>query len=273
VSRKREARDERWPEASRPLGGLALGYLAALPLVLLYEWGVAAGGPEGPRSTAELLLGSGLAPLGERAAPARWVLLTSLAVVAWVQARRSETSLARDLGRVWAGGLVAALALGPLLLWLVHLAGVTPAGLGVAAPRPGVAPDLAQSARLVGSAFWEECLFRVAGFGALWFLAARVARFLGAPAPLASVAGELAGLLLSSFLFAAFHLASWMRPLGIAGGLAGEPFDAGTFLWRLFAGLALAGLYRWRGLGAAAWAHALFNLGLVHGAGPVVFLG
>ena len=43
--------------------------------------------------------------------------------------------------------------------------------------------------------------------------------------------------------------------------------------WRLLAGILLAGLFRWRGLGVCAWAHGLFNLGLVLGAGPGVFQG
>jgi hypothetical protein len=55
-------------------------------------------------------------------------------------------------------------------------------------------------------------------------------------------------------------------------GRGGEPFRAAVFTWRLFAGILLGTLFRWRGPGVAAWSHALFDLFLSTGAGPDVFL-
>ena len=52
----------------------------------------------------------------------------------------------------------------------------------------------------------------------------------------------------------------------------GEVFSAPVFTWRLAAGILLGLLFRWRGIGAAAWAHGIFNLALSIGAGPDVFL-
>ncbi len=72
----------------------------------------------------------------------------------------------------------------------------------------------------------------------------------------------------SATVFAASHLGVFTQVLGPGG----EPFRAGVFTWRLLAGILLGTLFRWRGPGVAAWAHALFDLFLSIGAGPDVFL-
>ena len=72
---------------------------------------------------------------------------------------------------------------------------------------------------------------------------------------------RVGALLVSAALFSAFHLELVQQHLGARG----EPYHAGLFVWRLSAGIVLAGLFRWKGLAVAAWAHALFNLGLALG--------
>ena len=72
----------------------------------------------------------------------------------------------------------------------------------------------------------------------------------------------------SATLFAAAHLAAYTAWLGPGG----EPYDASVFTWRLLAGILLGLVFRWRGPGVAAWTHGLFNLALLLGAGPDVFL-
>ena len=61
---------------------LALGFLTALPLFLLYELGRASGGQGGPRNAAELTLGLLAEPLGERVHAVRVLALGCLGVAA-----------------------------------------------------------------------------------------------------------------------------------------------------------------------------------------------
>ncbi len=258
------------PEAPSLAGRrLAHGLLASLPLFLLYEIGLAAGISEVGRNSAELLLGRALSGLGPLEDLVRRLLLLALALLALAHLWRSGEPIVRDALRQMAEGLFAAIALGPLLVAAMSWFGLTLAELDPALGRPRVELHLAGAARLVGGSVWEELLFRVGVFGVVYLLVARLAGFFGAPRAAAAVLGEVAALLGSSLVFAAIHLEAVAHPLG----LGGEPFDAGAFLWRTMAGIALAGLFRWRGLGVAAWAHGLFNFALALGSGPGVLRG
>lgn len=258
------------PEPPSVVGrDLAHGLLACLPLFLLYEAGLAVTGAEVGRNAAELLLGRALAVLGPWQDAARRILLLLVALVAAVRLRRAGEPLVRDGLRQVAEGLFAAIALGPLLVAAMAPFDVSLVELDPTLPRPHVELSLAGAARLVGGAVWEELLFRVAVYGALFLVVRRLVAFFGAPLGIAAASGEVAALVGSALVFAAFHLAAVSRPLG----LGGEPFDAGAFLWRTLAGLSLAGLFRWRGLGVAAWAHGLFNFALALGSGPGVLRG
>jgi len=245
------------------LPSLARGYLAALPLFLAYELALACGAGALARSAAESFVAHGLLPLGERVIVVRLALLVILAGVALVHEGRaapaSRLPLAGALGSDLALGALAGFLLGPLLQGLAAWLGSEPLA---AAPEP--ARGLFLALRLAGAAAWEELLFRVALYGGLFLLVRRTGAFLGLASPLAQGAAELVALLASAALFALFHLDAVQRGLGGAG----EPFHAGLFLWRLSAGILLGGLFRWRGLGVAAWAHAVFNLGVALGLAP-----
>ncbi|MDX1672858.1 MAG: CPBP family intramembrane glutamate endopeptidase, partial [Balneolaceae bacterium] len=43
-------------------------------------------------------------------------------------------------------------------------------------------------------------------------------------------------------------------------GVFGDPFTVGTFLFRFLFGLALNGIYIYRGFGMAAWTHAIYDM-------------
>ncbi|HEX6883144.1 MAG TPA: CPBP family glutamic-type intramembrane protease [Planctomycetota bacterium] len=247
---------------SADLPSLARGYLAALPLFLAYELALVGGAGTLARSPAESFVAFGFLPLGERVLVVRFALLVVLAGLALVHegraASRPARPLAGALGADVALGALAGFLLAPLLHGLATWLGSPPLA---AAPEP--ARGLSLALRLAGAAAWEELLFRVALYGGLYLLVRRTGAFLGLASPLAQGAAELAALLASAALFALFHLDALQRALGGAG----EPFHAGLFLWRLSAGILLGGLFRWRGLGVAAWAHAVFNLGIALGLG------
>jgi hypothetical protein len=257
------------PAHAREERGLALGFLSMLPLFLAYELGRAAD-PSAGRNTSELLLGQ----LGELFGPAadtlRRAVLAACGVAACVTVFRRELGLVPRVARIALEGAAAALVLGPLLLVAVFVLGVEAQPSELSSGVPAAAPTLAQAASIVGAAGWEETALRLGLFSLAWFVLHRAARFLAGDAARRGPAAfaEVGAALVSSAAFAAFHLEAFTGWLGPGG----EPFRAAVFTWRFAAGMLLVGLFRWRGLGVAAWAHGLFNLALFLGAGPDVFL-
>ncbi len=242
---------------------LALGWLAVLPLVAAYEAALALA-PGSPRNTAEFALSLPLEVWTPWPAGARLAVELCLTVWAGIRVFHAELGLARRILRIALEGCVAAALLGPVLLVLLSLLEVRAPAIG----RPDGVPAAAGVALVVGGAAFEEVVFRVGLQSALfvvahrtlcWFLGlTRAARWI---ADAVSVAG-------GALFFAAAHL----EPVVGLVADGGEPFDGARFAWRTVAGLVLALVFRWRGMGVAAWAHALFNLALALGAGPEVFL-
>ncbi len=244
-------------------GALALGWLSVLPLVLVYEMALLAN-PGSSRNTAEFLLTLPFQALMSRPEIGRWSLEVVATLVATWVVFHAELGLVRRAARVALEGLVAAVVLGPLLLVLLHALAVSPPAVS----RPEAVATPATAALFAGGAAFEEVVFRVGALAALVLVGRMTFEwFLGLPRT-AHFLAEVAALLGSSVLFAAAHL-------DVVVGLVapgGEPYDGARFAWRVVAGLALALLFRWRGMGVAAWCHAFFNLALALGAGPEVFL-
>lgn len=254
------------PEASdaRALSrGLAFGFLAMVPLFALYELATA-GGPR--RSAAELVLLRPLAPLGDQLPLVRATLLGVLALVALTWCVRRHLALGPRLVRVPVEGLLGALLLGPATVLLMQLFDTAP--LAVANESSGSIPALERAAFVAGAAAYEEVVFRVGLFSLVWMCTRRMLAWLGASDRAARWSAEAVAPVGSALLFAAFHLEVCLRHFGSGG----EPFDLAVFSWRTLAGVLLALLFRWRGPGVAAWTHACFNVSLLLGAGPRVFL-
>ena len=146
---------------------LSLGFLASAPLFLVYEIGLASGGEHLGRNAAELVLGRGLVLLGRHESLARWLLLLALFALAFVRVHRRGLDWRHGLLRLPVEGLFAAFVLGPLLVVLLPLFGVTAEDLGVPTGPTGAAPSLAVASRLVGAAAWEELVFRVGCYGVI----------------------------------------------------------------------------------------------------------
>jgi hypothetical protein len=242
------------------LRSLSLGLVAMVPLLLAYEF---AAGDQ--RNTAEVVLFhpgalAGLSPEQMR----RGVMALA---VAWAGALCFTRRIALGPGvlRIAVEGLGAAIVLGPALVVAMSWLGAE----GVLAPRglqPSTIPPLTSAALVFGGAAYEELLLRVGGFGLLFMVARRVTLFWGLAPRAARWVGETAGVMGTAVAFASFHLAAFTAWLGPGG----EVFDGAVFTWRVLAGILLAILFRWRGPGMAAWAHGLFNLALLIGAGPEV---
>lgn len=242
---------------------LALGWMAVLPLVAAYEIALASN-PGAARNTAEYLVTLPFQAVFARPDLGRYGLEVLATALAGWAVFHGELGLVRRTARIALEGFAAAILLGPILLVLLHFLEVAPPGFG----RPAQMTSPTAAALLVGGAAFEEVVFRVGVLASL-ALAARVTFewFLGLPRTSRALA-EVAALLGSAVVFAAAHLA----PVVGLVSPGGEPFDGARFAWRATAGFALALLYRWRGMGVAAWCHAFFNLALALGAGPEVFL-
>jgi hypothetical protein len=271
LSRAADEYEEEWGEGDeRPLAparSLSLAFLATLPLFAAYEAGRHALGGD-LRNTSELVIGRTLGFLGEYESLARSVVLLVLSIAAFVHVRQRHWRLGHSVLRSWAEGLAGAILLGPLLLLGTMLLGDSVEEVVLRSGPPSVVPDLARTALVFGASAWEELLFRVGIYSALYVVLCGVARFLGANDFVAGWIGEVSGWIGSSLFFAAIHLEVVVRHMGSGG----EPFHSGLFAWRALAGLSLGLLYRWRGAGASAWAHGLFNVALLLGAGPGVFV-
>jgi hypothetical protein len=256
------------PGVRQPGPSLALGYLALLPLIVAHEWGAGVGG-RGTVNLSAVLLALPLAPLGARALEASWVVYGALGIASLVLLFRADYALLPRLARVLGEGALGALLLGPLLLGLCWLLGLAGADSPLRAAAPAQAPPLAWVGVFCGGAAFEEIVFRLGCLSLAYLLLRRGLLALGSPERAADRAAGLLALALSALVFALSHLACVLRPFA---GHGGEPFEAAVFTWRLLAGILLGILFRWRGMGVAAWAHALFNLALYLGAGPEVLL-
>jgi hypothetical protein len=238
-----------------------------LPLLLAYECVPR----QGQRNVGEVLFSLPLAPFGRWTDAARVCVLAALACAAVIGLFRS--GLGRDgpgllprIMRVVLEGAGAALLLGPALLLALDFLGVPPRPGELAFPHTGDAPPLAVAAFLAGGAAWEEIVFRI-GVQSLVFLAARHAlAFLTASTRVARASADVLSIAAGAAVFAASHLGVFTQVLGPGG----ERFVPAVFTWRLLAGMLLGALFRWRGPGVAAWAHALFDLFLAIGASPGV---
>jgi len=249
--------------------GIAAGYLAMLPLLLAYE--ASGGGPD--RSVAEILATLPLMPFGSAARGVRLALLAILAVLAaWRLFRESREEgypgLFPIVGRIVLEGGAAALCLGPLLLALLWALDVDLASIRAGLSNAAAWTPLERARYLAGAAAWEEIVFRIGAQSLLWLLAAESLRAIVANRAGVVVLAEGLSIAGAAFLFAASHLAAFTSALGPGG----EPYDPAVFTWRFLAGILFGALFRWRGPGVAAWAHALFDLALSIGAGPEVFL-
>jgi|SRR5690349_11718635 len=244
---------------------LSPAYLAMLPMFACYELGVRELG-SGRRNAAEVLLGLWLEPVRPWADGIRWGLLAAFALVALHLCRQHAIRVRETVARIWLEGLVAALTLGPLLVGLTALATRWTERLAVPWDSSRPAPSLASAAFLFGGAVYEELVFRVGLYGLFYWTFVRALRALGAGEPRSRFLADALALGGSALFFAGFHFRRFTQWLW-NGGL---DFSAPLFVWMFCAGLCLGLLYRWRGPGVAAWAHGLFNLGLLVGIDPEV---
>lgn len=251
-----------------PARGVSFGFLAMLPLFIAYEF-AGPGEPGHPRAVAEAILFSPFQRLGAAdVVDARRVIVGVLAVAALVsfqlQVRREQgAALAPRFARTLIEGALGSLVLGPVLFAAAEVAspyvGTMTLSVGSAS-----GPTAARAGFVMGGAAYEEIVFRLGALSVLWLLSRQFFTWLGAAPGAARLGAVTVASVGSALLFAGFHLEAFTGWLGPGG----EAYDAAVFTWRATAGILLAALFLWRGLGVAAWSHAFFNLALLIGALP-----
>jgi hypothetical protein len=251
-----------------PARGASFGFLAMVPLFIAYELS-GAGAPGAPRAVAEAMLTFPFSRLdvGDPT-QLRRLALAAVAVAALIsfhlQVRREHgAALGPRFARTLIEGVIGALVLGPVLYAASEVASPYVGTMTVGAGA-GSSPTASRAGFVMGAAAYEEIVFRLGALSVLWLVCKQCLVWLGAvpgAARLGAVTLATAG---SAALFAAFHLAPFTGWLGPGG----EAYDPAVFLWRSTAGVLLAAVFLWRGIGVAAWSHAFFNLALLVGALP-----
>jgi membrane protease YdiL (CAAX protease family) len=217
--------------------------LFVLPLLVAYEAGVLWLGGVAPmalRNGADAWLRWSLEAYGLRqAAAAPVVVLLILGVWSWRRREDRPEGLFNILLGMALESLLFALGLWGLSHAFAPLLDYT--GVALAAPT-GLEAAVGRVVTFVGAGVYEEVLFRLILFSALAALLKL--------ATLPSWAAFGLAALASALLFAAAHHA----------GPYGEKFNNFLFLFRALAGLYFVAVFRWRGFGVAAGAHACYDV-------------
>jgi Type II CAAX prenyl endopeptidase Rce1-like len=226
--------------------------LFALPLLIAYEVLAAVlghGGTQAIRNGADVLLKSAfVALLGAHGPLVFGALLIGVSL--WLVIRDMRLHGRRLSPQIFAGmtaeSIVLALAFG-IIVSSITTRVLAPFAALAQAPME----ELDRSTQLMvslGAGLYEELLFRVLLVGAIAALGTRVFGW----RPLASAVVAVGA---GAIIFSAFH---YLGPFG-------DPLEAGSFIFRLIAGIFFSALFVARGFGITAWTHALYDVFLLFG--------
>lgn len=226
--------------------------LFALPLLVAYETMAAIlgyGEPQAIRNGADVLIKSVFIALLGAPGPLVFGALLITASV-WLVVRDMRAHGTRLSARVFVAMTAESIALA--LLFGVVVSAVTSQLLApFAAIVQTPMEDLGFGTQLMvslGAGLYEELLFRVLLVGAI---AAVATKLLGWH----PTTGAVVAVGVGALVFSAFH---YIGPFG-------ERLEAGSFTFRLIAGIFFSTLFVTRGFGITAWTHALYDVFLLLG--------
>lgn len=242
-----------WQSYHRATRTATYGFLSALPLLALYEvliFLIGYGQVMQVRVGADVWIKRLLATLGASGGLALGaVVLLAGGAILYAERGKGIPLRPRYFGWIVAESAVyavlVALVVSNVVALLFAALPATPSDVPVAAvqaARPGFGARLALS---IGAGLYEELVFRVLLVGGLYGVLKRLLPARRYAYPTAAVLGAL--------LFSAVHYT----------GALGDPFTLPSFTFRFLFGLALNGLFLWRGFGVAAWTHALYDVMVV----------
>jgi membrane protease YdiL (CAAX protease family) len=214
---------------------LAHGIICILPLLVLYQCGIVQGGhPE--RLIVEKWLAARLRTVGMASQITNIALLVALVAALWRTERSGRLSIHVLLLMPFEACLYAlALHKGGMVLTKA----IMDADVVFAVGLDRFAPYLLG----LGAGVYEELAFRLVLLGGGGLALGRLFRW-------SKPVSYMVALVISSLLFSSVHH---------VGG-SGEPLDAPVFLFRAVCGALLGLVFLSRGLGIAAWTHALYNV-------------
>jgi hypothetical protein len=224
--------------------------LFALPLLILYEVMAAVlgyGETEVIRNGADVILKSAfIALLGHYGPYVFGVLLIGVAL--WLVIRDMRRHGSRLEPRIFAAMLGESVVLALLFGFVV--AAITsrllsPFAAIVQTPMHQLDTPTQLMVSL-GAGLYEELLFRVLLVGAIAMAGTKLLRWSVKTASIVAIG-------VGAFVFSAFH---YVGPFG-------DPLEAGSFVFRLIAGLFFSALFVTRGFGITAWTHALYDVFLL----------
>lgn len=219
------------------------GFLAALPLLLMYEVAIIAVG-RGVRVGADVWMKQVLlavfGPVGW-AALGGVVLLVGIAVV-WAERKRRPPLRARYFGLLLVESLVYAVLLALLISSFVGLIFLMAPVGQILFGQIQTLPLSTQLALSLGAGLYEELFFRVLLVGGMYLGLRKLLPKRGQAYVIAAVVGAL--------IFSAVHYT----------GPFGDPFGLASFTFRFLFGLALNAVFLIRGFAVAAWTHALYDV-------------
>ena len=227
-----------WEQSTQPFASACF----VVPLLVLYEVGIAVLGPEGARNGADLWLRGALAEIGFVGG-----VFLPLVTCGWLLGLHhlSRRAWRLDSG-VLSGMVCESISLGIALLVFAHLwshavASVSPVAASLLPPSAFSCSHLLS---YLGAGIYEELLFR------LWLLSGLIglARHSGVSWRSAATLAIVA----SSLLFAAAHYRLFME--------VGLEFSWSSFLFRLLAGTFFSILYLQRGFGIVVGTHAVYDV-------------
>jgi membrane protease YdiL (CAAX protease family) len=266
-----------WAAYKRISRTATYGFLAALPLVVMYELLVVfanQGAVAQVRVGAEVWLKQLLALIGNTGVSALGVaVLATGAAVFWIERKKHIPIRARYFRWMILESAVYAVLTATIVSGLVGaILTVVPQGVPYGMPQraaPGMPLSalpammlqasgtgglMLQLALSIGAGVYEELLFRVLLVGGLYLALRRMLPAgSGGGRTGGGTAAYVAAALIGAFLFSLVH---YLGPLG-------DPFAAGSFLFRFLFGLVMNVLFLLRGFGIAAWTHALYDVMVV----------
>jgi membrane protease YdiL (CAAX protease family) len=224
------------------------GFLAALPLFLLYEVLILfVNGNEISqiRVGADLWIKQPLAFLGGRGTFALGLLVLGIGVVIFIRERKKKIPLrAAYFGMILGESTIYAVGVALLISTLVSLVfSIAPQEMAFIAQD--ATRQLGSGMLIVlsiGAGLYEELIFRVVLVGGLFWVLQSLVKSKNTAYIVAAIVGAL--------LFSSVHYV----------GALGDTFTMSSFVFRFLFGLALNGIFLVRGFGVTAWTHAIYDV-------------
>lgn len=226
---------------------LANSLVLVLPLLVVYQLGVLAGG--GVKNGVDFLTDAMWSAAG---ADLQNYLIFNLALVAVFAAAtfalRHRGSFRPELWpKVILESTLYAMLLGAAVFQIMQLIGIDPALSAGAAAGDSLVSIVVLS---IGAGVYEELVFRLLLMGGIFVAGVRLLRW-----PV--VAAAAIAIVVSSLLFSAVHHL----------GAFGDPFAPGIFVFRFVAGVLLALLFVARGFAVVVYTHAIYDVIVLMSAG------